>query len=32
MNIDTVYTAGVLECKSDVVFIIRGKVRAIVGV
>ena len=32
MNIDTMYTAGVLECKSDVVFIIRGKVRAIVGV
>ena len=32
MNIVTLYTAGVLECKSDVVFIIRGKVRAIVGV
>ena len=32
MNVDTMYTAGVLECKIDVIFIVRGKVQAMVGV
>ena len=32
MNLDTKYTAGVLECKNEVIFIVRSKVKAIDGV